>query len=253
MAPQIVSRPIWGAHAPTGPLTPWPAGQPTGTTVHYEGAGGHADHSLCAAEVLSIQNFHQHSGYVDIAYNWLVCQHGVIYEGRPAFRFESAAQRAGNPLHVAICYIGGPLTPFTDAGKAAINGVILQGHPVIGHRDEPSCSTFCPDDTIEAWIHAGHPGAGPVPAPVPAPPRLPLPPEGIHHPVLYIGRRGPAVLELQEHLNTVSHSGLVTDGDFGPRTKGAVENFQRYFHLGVDGIAGPKTWGMLDYCYALKH
>lgn len=252
MAPQIVNRAGWGARPPTGGLTHWAINQPSGTTIHYEGAGGHADHSLCAAEVRSIQAFHQAGVYVDIAYNWLVCQHGVIYEGRPVLAFESAAQKAGNATHIAICYIGGPLTPLTAAGKAGINWVILHRGPILGHKDEPSCSTSCPGDTVEAWIHAGHPGGSTNPVPVPAPPRLPLPPGGIHHPVLAIGSRGPAVLELQAHLNTVSHSGLVTDGNFGPRTKAAVVGFQTFFKLGADGIAGPKTWGMLDYCIALR-
>jgi peptidoglycan hydrolase-like protein with peptidoglycan-binding domain len=35
------------------------------------------------------------------------------------------------------------------------------------------------------------------------------------------------------------------DGIFGPVTKTAVEEFQQYEHLGVDGIVGPATWGAL--------
>jgi len=250
MAPTIVSRAQWGARPATHPLTPWPSGQPTGTDEHWEGAGGHADHSQCAAEVRSIQAFHFAKGYWDIAYNWLVCQHGVIFEGRPAHLYESAAQKQGNSTHIATCYIGGPLTPFTEAAKRAM-AYLNRGH-VQGHRDE--VQTSCPGDVIEAWIHAGCPTTGaPSSSPVPPEPPLPLPSSGIHHPTLAQGSVGPAVMELQQKLNGVSGAGLTTDGNFGPRTKAAVESFQSFFHLGVDGIAGPQTWGLLDYCAALKH
>lgn len=35
---------------------------------------------------------------------------------------------------------------------------------------------------------------------------------------------------------------IKSDGHFGPRTKGAVENFQSFHHLGRDGIIGNNTW-----------
>jgi hypothetical protein len=35
---------------------------------------------------------------------------------------------------------------------------------------------------------------------------------------------------------------IKADGNFGPRTKGAVENFQTFHHLGHDGIIGQNTW-----------
>ena len=35
------------------------------------------------------------------------------------------------------------------------------------------------------------------------------------------------------------------DGIFGPVTKAAVEEFQRYSKITVDGIVGPVTWGKL--------
>lgn len=39
---------------------------------------------------------------------------------------------------------------------------------------------------------------------------------------------------------------VTIDGDFGPRTDEAVRNVQRFFGLVVDGIVGPKTWGVID-------
>ncbi|MEQ4303435.1 peptidoglycan-binding domain-containing protein [Plantactinospora sp. B6F1] len=46
---------------------------------------------------------------------------------------------------------------------------------------------------------------------------------------------------VQAGLNYVGGQGLTVDGRFGQATKGAVENFQRFFGLGVDGIVGKAT------------
>lgn len=250
---QIVSRAGWGAAAPTAHLTPWPLHQPSGYTVHWEGAGGHSDHAHCALEVKMIQLYHQTHGYSDIAYNWIICLHGVIFEGRPVQQFESAAQRAGNSTHIAVCFMWGPgwhLTP--QAQTALVSLVEARILPVLGHRDEPSCSTSCPGAEGEDLVHR-IPSLlhGPYPPPLPPTP-TPLPPDGHHHPVLAQGSVGPAVGELQRKLKGVTGKPSSVDGRFGPLTAQAVRDFQAFFHLGVDGIAGPKTWGMLDYCAAVK-
>ncbi|GAA4397722.1 hypothetical protein GCM10023168_02970 [Fodinibacter luteus] len=39
---------------------------------------------------------------------------------------------------------------------------------------------------------------------------------------------------------------LVVDGSYGPATTARVEEFQRSWGLGVDGIAGPQTWSFLS-------
>jgi peptidoglycan hydrolase-like protein with peptidoglycan-binding domain len=50
------------------------------------------------------------------------------------------------------------------------------------------------------------------------------------------GDRDWPVVALQVNL-----SGLVTDGDFGPRTEQGVESFQKKYALRVDGVAGIAT------------
>lgn len=72
------------------------------------------------------------------------------------------------------------------------------------------------------------------------------------HPVLREGSTGTAVKVLQWELNVTTGSRLSGDGNFGPATKTAVMNFQRFFKLPADGIVGSKTWGVLDYVYALR-
>ena len=58
--------------------------------------------------------------------------------------------------------------------------------------------------------------------------------------------RGPAVRGMQESLNKLGYhdargQALRADGDFGERTKEALQAFQRAHGLKDDGIAGPKT------------
>jgi hypothetical protein len=202
---------------------------------------------------LSIQLYHLNTGYADIAYHWGVCQHGVIFEGRP-LNAQSAAQREGNKYRVAIVYMGGHLTPFTEAGKRAV-AWLINNRPSIPHADEPSCATSCAGTTINPWVRQARylNQPAPVPAPAPAPKPLPLPPQGVHHPLLRNGSFGPAVLELQLKLFWLASQRQITpDGIFGARTGLGVRNFQRFFGLYVDGVAGPKTWGLLDYLVA-KH
>lgn len=49
------------------------------------------------------------------------------------------------------------------------------------------------------------------------------------------------IRQLQTALNRVMHSGLTVDGEFGPKTRAAVELFQGHAKLAVDGIYGPNT------------
>jgi len=53
------------------------------------------------------------------------------------------------------------------------------------------------------------------------------------------------VTELQELLNQHG-AGLTVDGDFGPATLTAVEDYQGSHNLSVDGIVGPQTKASLD-------
>lgn len=59
------------------------------------------------------------------------------------------------------------------------------------------------------------------------------------------GAEGPPVEALQTRLNNVISAGLTVDGDFGNRTKAAVEQFQSRAGLDIDGVAGPRTMAAL--------
>lgn len=58
------------------------------------------------------------------------------------------------------------------------------------------------------------------------------------------GDRLPAVGVLQKLLNRTGAT-LTADGMFGPRTKAAVQAFQRPRGLGNDGVVGERTWPRL--------
>ncbi len=65
--------------------------------------------------------------------------------------------------------------------------------------------------------------------------------------ILRLNSRGPRVTELQQLLKKRgfwTHPSI-TDF-FGPVTQQAVVNFQRANRLKVDGVVGPKTWGVLS-------
>jgi peptidoglycan hydrolase-like protein with peptidoglycan-binding domain len=59
------------------------------------------------------------------------------------------------------------------------------------------------------------------------------------------GSKGPVVEWAQYLLVRVYLSYTDIDGDFGPKTKGAVEQYQNSNSLTVDGIVGPQTWTAL--------
>ena len=58
---------------------------------------------------------------------------------------------------------------------------------------------------------------------------------------LYVGDRGENVRKMQLRLQELRYLTGRVDGVFGQQTKRAVERFQYYNRLSVDGIAGPKT------------
>ncbi|KRA35822.1 hypothetical protein ASD68_05435 [Rhodanobacter sp. Root627] len=73
---------------------------------------------------------------------------------------------------------------------------------------------------------------------------------GGREPLLKVGSSGPAVADVQRKLAALGyqHRGrpIEDDGDFGPTTRGAIEDFQRQHHLDPDGKVGGETAGALE-------
>lgn len=64
-------------------------------------------------------------------------------------------------------------------------------------------------------------------------------------PTIHQGATGDAVKRLQRALRRTPNLGVVVDGNFGPRTRAAVVDFQQGAGLTPDGIVGPLTWAAL--------
>lgn len=63
---------------------------------------------------------------------------------------------------------------------------------------------------------------------------------------LRVGSKGPAVTDMQQKLKDAGFDPGPIDGKFGPKTKAAVEGFQKVRGLKTDGIAGLETLGELN-------
>jgi len=161
----IRSRSQWGARSPrrrsTGTMADPSTGHYNGPDVTVRGQK-EFDHRHCDGLVRGIQNFHMDGrGWNDIAYNYVICPHGVIYEGRGLNTWNGAnGTNHGNQNSHAVMWLAGEGNAFTMRAKAAFRSIVkyisertAAPYRAIGHRDHKS--TACPGDTRYAWIRGG--------------------------------------------------------------------------------------------------
>jgi hypothetical protein len=159
-----VSRAAWGAKRPLSRPTVLLASRVDMIVYHYTAAGSdeQADHKNCAGRVRGVQAFHQNvRGWNDIAYNFLTCKHGYIFEGR-GIENKSAATGAENSHTLAVCFLGDDTVGRDDvtvAGRQALVEItrwIRQRRPAVtgykGHRDY--MATSCPGNELYSYIHS---------------------------------------------------------------------------------------------------
>lgn len=272
----IITRAQWGAMAPrSNGNTISPA--PKGFAVHWEGPKmGAKPHALCDDTVRSIQAFHQNSrGWADIAYNFLVCPHGSIYEGRGIGKGSAAnGTTAGNLDYYAVCAItgdGDTIQPAMVTG-IQVTGDYLRskgvGPVVLGHRD--LFNTACPGNDLYADVHHGLFGQHGQPAvqvsanaPIS---HIALP--AVHHTATataqaplfplpagwYFGpKTGPAqsVSGYFSHGTDLAHWqqrmkdrgwAITVDGRYGNNTAAVALDFQAQVGLHPDRLIGAQTW-----------
>jgi hypothetical protein len=260
---QLVTRAQWGARPPSSDWAYIASTQ--GVKIHYEGTAVPADlagadqHGRCAGRVRDIQASHMANtseGWIDIAYNAMVCPHGAVFEGRGLHHRTGAnGNQALNAGHYAVCAMVGDsgLTQPTDAQLNGLRDAIEwfqqqggAGGEIRGHRD--GYNTSCPGGPLYAWVQAGAPRpGGSVPAPAPAPAPVPAPqPSAPAWPGRYLRLASPMmngadVRQWQQRMRDRGWS-IVADGWFGPATDRVVRQFQTEKALGTDGVIGPKTW-----------
>lgn len=164
---QLVSRADWGARAPRN-RQPLDRNAQRGSAVHYTAADAdeQADHANCAGRVRGIQSFHMDgNGWADIAYSFLACKHGTVFEGRGrGVRTAAQGTDAGNDAYHAVCFLGDDTSgrdDVTGAGREAIAAAVAHCNAwagVDGVRPHSSFkATACPGDQLRAFIAAGMP------------------------------------------------------------------------------------------------
>ncbi|MEV0371796.1 N-acetylmuramoyl-L-alanine amidase [Streptomyces sp. NPDC050636] len=178
----LVTRADWGAKPPRSRLVH--IASTRGVKVHYEGAPVPADlakpenHAKCAGRMRAIQADHlanRKENYSDIAYSFMVCPHGHVFEGRGLHKQQGAnGNRQLNLNHYSVCAMVGDagLTHPTNAQLDGIRDAIDllrekggAGAEIKGHRD--GFATLCPGDPLQAWVKKGAPRPGGAPSPPP--------------------------------------------------------------------------------------
>lgn len=164
----LVTREQWGARAPRT-VTPLDLDQLRGLAVHYSASNYDAadDHAACDDRVRGIQNFHMDgNGWADIAYSFLTCKHGTVFEGRGwGVRTAANGTNPANDHYHATCFLGADKEGRDDvlpAGRLALAAVIAEGRSRYPHAWEvrPHSdfkATACPGNELRAWLGAGMP------------------------------------------------------------------------------------------------
>lgn len=261
---KFVSRKDWGARPRVGEATPLNLGQVRGMAVHYEGADRSlTKHDRCDDVVRGIQNLHlDEREWADIAYSFLVCRHGVIYEGRGwGVRTAANGTNEGNACFHAVCYLDDDKPDTKDVtpeALVALAEVIAEcrkrgyGSEVKPHRAFKA--TSCPGEELTAWVarrgydtpsrgkDTGNPPRGPQKGA--QGPRTP----SWYKRVLRITPdkpfiKGNDVVCVQRRLKA-RESGLY---DFDVASK--VRGFQTLHGLTPDGVVGPITASKLAEVY----
>ncbi|MBG0828570.1 N-acetylmuramoyl-L-alanine amidase [Planomonospora sp. ID67723] len=244
---KFVSRSGWGAR---GPKSVTRLSSARGVKVHYVGSPVTSVPAVkcatgCRNKIRAIQRQHMDgNGWSDIAYNLLVCEHGVVWEGRGA-RVMSAANGPGlNSGHYAVCALIGSkgLTEPTDALLDGLRDAIEYlrkygaGNEIKGHRD--GYSTSCPGPQLYAWVKAGAPR-----------PKSTNPTEAMVKklPLLKKGSKGVHVKTMHYLLLARDYAGLdgVDDMTFTGAHEAGIRGLQKAAGIDVDGLVGNDTWAVL--------
>ncbi len=265
---KLVRRADWGALPPKRPLAAVESTR--GVKIHYMGSyidpslALPGNHRLCDDMVRSVQRAHLNhprEDYNDIAYNYAVCPHGSVYEGRGLHRQTGANGSLWlNRAHYAVlCILGNaglvdPPPAMLAGARDAIEHLRKHGDAgdeVKGHKD--GHPTACPGGPLYQWVEQGAPrpkGGDQDDNERPRPPRFP----GRHYFIL--GAENDHAKRLQEWLHK---------GNWGPRYKVGpsrrmnqidirkVAALQAHYlsELGpADGLTGPKTW---RYAWEVAH
>ena len=253
MSLTIISRSGWEARPPKKPFTKLKRWRVKGIVLHHSGV---KNGPSGVTAVKQYERFHMDSrGWNAIAYNWLVDEKGVVYEGRGP-GIQSGATKGWNSRTEAICYTGWGAAKVPNEALVSIKALIndIQGRYdhglwVKGHRDLGNST--CPGNWLYDWLRAGMPvdegdWAQIDWASITA--HLDSLKGVVSHSPLSARRRsrGEDVRAVQQRLSDLGHEPGGIDGIFGRNTARAVIEFQKEFgFLKADGIVVVQTWDVL--------
>jgi hypothetical protein len=154
---EMVSRSGWGAAPPRSVTSLNPS---SGLAVHWNGPPMRlTSHSSCAGAVKGIQAFHMgpQRKWADIAYNFISCPHGTIYEGRGWGRRSAAnGTNVGNSWGHAVMVMVGEGETVAPAVYGALGRLNVEHRRRYGRsslRTHGSFkSTACPGPTLSRWV-----------------------------------------------------------------------------------------------------
>ena len=248
---EFISRKELGWPASAAPLKTHAT---KGVKVHYEGTyTPDMAHSKCAAHWTTIRNSHlanKAEGYSDVAYNFAVCIHGAVLEGRGTrHRTGANGNQTLNADHDSVVVFYGPEDKSVSASVVeGLKWVIRYlrdhgtGKEIKGHRD--GFPTACPGDALYALVKSGK--LEPSTAPKPTPVYAPFPGASFFK----VGRTSPLITAMGKRLVAEGYKGYKVGP--GPKwtaaDKAAYAWFQRklgYTGSAADGIPGATSWAKL--------
>lgn len=181
----MIPRAQWGARAPKSVDTTFT--KVGGVVIHHSAVrrAGTVHYPGCYQSVKNHQNYHMDNrGWNDIAYNFVVCQHGFIFEGR-GFVNQNGANTPLNTATLSVCFDGD--TRYEEVGAAALLSIkaVVEEARLRGWADltrghgQATGTSSCPGTKLQAIIDSGAFAApAPVPpAPAPTPEPVPQPSE----------------------------------------------------------------------------
>jgi hypothetical protein len=239
---RIITRKQWGSRGPKKRFTYLNKKRVVGIAVHHSGVKNGPK------GVTAVKAFERHhmdaNGWNAIAYNWLIDEEGVIYEGRGA-GVVSAATRPYNSRTESICYTGDGDKDIPAETQVSLTWLIADIQKrynnklwVKGHRE--LASTSCPGNVLFDWVQAYRSGVKVVqPKSKPAPKKPAKTTRLVKQ-----GSRGAHVKMMQTQLNKNGFK-LAVDGIAGPQTIGALKKYQLRSGLQVDGLCGKQSWKAL--------
>lgn len=252
----FVSRSEWGATEPRSvsrDFTP----ENGGVIIHHVGGGSNMMHNHvdCVAQVRGIQDGHMNptfpwqEKYDDIAYNYLVCQHGYAFIGRGlGVRSGANGSNDANQNYYAICGLMGsdddPHPTLVRVIRELIGHVRIidgAGKEIKGHQDV--FDTECPGN-LYPLIRQGEfePDIGKEPGEPPEKPDEPVVPPwpGVYFRYPPVTQHA-SVSTWQRQMRARGWN-IEVDGIYGEQSQTVCLAFQEEKGLDVDGVVGPATW-----------